>query len=107
VEDKSPVISTLDITDTLNVRCPTSQTTPFLEGSMLKILRSEDAVVAMTSVLLKAAKIRIQVGKFGLQNLTVGTTTNTTKIRKCTEGTLALLPLKMRFKKLHRLEQQV
>jgi hypothetical protein len=58
---------------------------------MLEILRSEDAVDIMTSVLLKVAKIRIQVGRFGLQNITTGTTTDTTEIRKYTEQNLAAL----------------
>jgi len=60
---------------------------------MLEILRSEDAVDIMTSVLLKVAKIRIQVGRFGLQNITTGTTTDTTEIRKYTGKNLAALGL--------------
>jgi len=86
---------------------PISQTIHFLEGSILVILRFEDAVDIMTSVLLKVAKIRIQVGKFGLQNINIGTTTDTTEIRKYTEQNLAVLPLKLRLKRLQRQEQEV
>jgi hypothetical protein len=58
-EDESPVTSTLDITDALNVPGPISRTTHFSEESMLEIRRSKDAVNIMTSVLLKVTKIRI------------------------------------------------
>jgi hypothetical protein len=84
--------STLDVTDALG---PTPQTTHFLEGSMLEILRFEDAVDVMTSVLLKVAKIRIQVGRFGLRNINIGTTTNTAEILWYTEEELAAKPLKL------------
>ena len=57
--------STLDVTDAPG---QISQTTHFLEGSMLEILRFEGAVDVMTSVLLKVAKIRIQVGRSGFPN---------------------------------------
>jgi hypothetical protein len=67
---------------------------------MLEILRSEDAVDIMTSVLLKVAKIRIQVGRFGLQNITIGTTTDTSEIRKYTEQPLVALPFKIAIEKM-------
>lgn len=50
------VTSTLDVTDAPG---PISQTTHFLEGSMLEILRFEDVVDVITSMLLQVAKIRI------------------------------------------------
>jgi hypothetical protein len=49
---------------------------------MLEILRFEDTVDVMTSVLLKVAKIRIQVGRSGFQIINIGTTTNTAEIQK-------------------------
>jgi len=52
---------------------------------MSEILRAEDAVDVMTSVLLTAAKIRIQAGKFGFERILIGTTTNIANIRKYTE----------------------
>ena len=52
---------------------------------MPDILRPEDAVDVMTSVLLTATRIRIQVGKFGFEEVILGTTTNVTKIRQYTE----------------------
>jgi hypothetical protein len=69
--------STLDITDAPG---QISQTTHFLEGSILEILRFEDTVVIITSVLLKVAKIRIQVGRSGFQIINIGTTINTAEI---------------------------
>lgn len=94
-EDESPV------TDALDVPGPISQTTHFLEGRMLEILRSEDAVDFIISVLLKVAKKRIQVGRFGLQNITIGTTTtDTTEIRKYTEQNLVALPFEIAIKKI-------
>lgn len=69
--------STLDVTDAPG---QISQTTHFLEGNMLEILRFKDAVDVMTSVLLKVAKIRIQVGRSGFQIINIGTTTNTAEI---------------------------
>jgi len=99
-EDESPVTSTLDVTDALDVPGPISQTTHFLEGSMLEILRYEDAVDVMTSVLLKVAKIRIQVGRFGLQIVNIGTTTNTAEIQRYTEQNLAAKPFKIAIEKI-------
>ena len=52
---------------------------------MPDILYLEDAVDVMTSVLLTAARIRIQAGKFGFKEVILGTTTNVTKIRQYTE----------------------
>jgi len=52
---------------------------------MSEILRPEDAIDVITSVLLTAAKIRIQAGKFGFKMITLGTTTNTAEIRKYIE----------------------
>jgi hypothetical protein len=99
-EDGSPATSTLDVTDALDVPGPISQTAHFLEGRLLEILRSEDAVDIMTAVLLKVAKIRVQVGRFGLQNITIGTTTDTAEIRKYTEQNLAALPFKIATEKI-------
>jgi hypothetical protein len=73
---------TLNITDAPGL---IPQTTHFLEGSILEILQFKDAVDIITSVLLKMAKIRIQVGRFGLQNINIGTITNTAEIQKYTE----------------------
>jgi hypothetical protein len=39
-----------------------------------EILRSEDAIDVMASVLLTTAKIQIQAGKFGFERITIGTT---------------------------------
>ena len=58
-EEKNTVTSTLNISDALDVSSPISQTTHFLEGNMLEIIRSEDIVDIMTSVLLKVEKLRI------------------------------------------------
>lgn len=102
-EDESLVTSTLDVTDALDVLGPISQITHFLEGSMLEILRSEDAVDVMTSVLLKVAKIRIQVGRFGLQNVNIRTTTNTAEIQRYTEQNLAAKPFKIAIEKITKL----
>ena len=48
---------------------------------MPDILRPEDAIDVMISMLLTAARIRIQVGRFGFEEVILGTTTNVTKIR--------------------------
>ena len=89
--------STLHVTDALGT---TPQTTHLLEGSMLKILRFGDAVDVMTSVLLKVAKIRIQVGRFGLRNINIGTTTNTAEILRYTEEKIAAKPFKIAIKRI-------
>ena len=89
--------STLDVTDAPG---QISQTTHFLEGSMLEILRFEDAVDVMTSVLLKVAKIRIQVGRSGFQIINIGTTTNTAEIQKYTENDLAKKPFKKAIERI-------
>jgi hypothetical protein len=89
--------STLHVTDALGT---IPQTTHLLEGSMLKILRFGDAVDVMTSVLLKVAKIRIQVGRFGLRNINIGTTTNTAKILRYTEEKITAKPFKIAIKRI-------
>jgi len=54
----------------------------------------------MTSVLLTAAKMRIQVGKFGFEKITIGTTANTAEIRKYTEQSLVELPFEVATEKI-------
>jgi hypothetical protein len=56
-----------------------------LIGSMSEILRFEDAIDVMTSVLVSAMKTRIQAGKFGFEQINIGTTTNIADIRKYIE----------------------
>ncbi|TAQ90408.1 hypothetical protein B7494_g1269 [Chlorociboria aeruginascens] len=55
-----------DVSKEADLKC---QITKSLEGGMPDILRPEDAIDVMTSVLLTAARIRIQVGKFGFEEL--------------------------------------
>merc|ERR1712093_606871 len=66
-----------------------------LEGGMLDVLLPGDAVDVMTGVLLTAAKVRIQAGKFGSQDVTLGTTTDINKIREYTEGWLVKQPFEV------------
>ncbi|KAL5312953.1 hypothetical protein ACEPPN_019379 [Leptodophora sp. 'Broadleaf-Isolate-01'] len=68
---------------------------PPLEGGMLDILLPEDAVDVMTGVLLTATKVRIQAGKFGSQDVTLGTTTDINKIREYTEEWLVKQPFEV------------
>ena len=67
---------------------------------MLEILRFEDVVDIMISVLLKVAKICIQVGRFGFQIINIGTTTNTAEIQKYTENDLAKKPFKKAIERI-------
>lgn len=67
---------------------------------MLEILRFKDTVDIITSMLLKVAKIRIKVGRFGLRNINIGTTTNTAKILRYTEEELAAKPFKITIKRV-------
>ena len=67
---------------------------------MSAILRFEDAVDVMTSVLVSAMKIQIQVGKFGFEQINIGTTTNIADIRKYTEQLLVKLLFKVATKKI-------
>lgn len=67
---------------------------------MLEILRFEDAVDIMTSVLLKVAKIRIQVGRFGLRNINIGTIINTAEILRYIEEELIAKPFKIAIKRV-------
>jgi hypothetical protein len=46
-------------------------------------------------VLLTATKVRIQAGKFGSQDVTLGTTTDINKIREYTEEWLAKQPFEV------------
>jgi hypothetical protein len=89
--------STLDVTDALG---QISQTTHFLEGSMLEILRFKDIVDIMTSVLLKVAKIRIQVGRSSFQIINIGTIINTAEIQKYTENDLIKKPFKKAIERI-------
>jgi hypothetical protein len=88
---------TLDVTDAPG---QISQTTHFLEGSILEILRFEDIADIMTFVLLKVAKIRIQVGRSGFQIINIGTITNTAEIQKYTENDLAKKPFKKAIERI-------
>ena len=73
---------------------PKHEVTP-LEGGMLDVLLPEDAVDVMTGVLLTATKVRIQAGKFGSQDVTLGTTTDINKIREYTEEWLVKQPFEV------------
>jgi hypothetical protein len=93
-EGGSPLTSPTDVTEASEGADPKCQITQFLEGGMSKILRAEDAIDVVTSVLLTAAKMRIQAGKFGFKMILIGTTTNTADIRKYTEQSIVELPVK-------------
>ena len=67
---------------------------------MSEILRFEDAVDVMASMLVSAVKIRIQAGKFGFKMVTVGTTTNIAEIGKYTEQSLVELPFEVATEKI-------
>jgi hypothetical protein len=67
---------------------------------MSKILRFEDAVDIITSVLVSAVKIRIQAGKFGFEQIFIGTTTNSAEIRKYTEQLLVELLFEVAIEKI-------
>jgi hypothetical protein len=71
------------------------QITQSLEGGMSEILRFEDAVDVMTSVLVNAVKIQFQASKFGFEQIIIRTTTNITEIRKYTEQSLVELPFEV------------
>ncbi|KAL5347680.1 hypothetical protein ACLOAV_007089 [Pseudogymnoascus australis] len=86
---QSALIPPTETTESLVRAGPSYQTTQSLEGGMSEILRPEDAVDIMTSVLLSTAKVRIQAGKFGFKSVNLTTTTNTVKIR----GYTALMEL--------------
>jgi hypothetical protein len=86
------------VTDTPeDARCQIIQS---LEGGMSEILWFEDAVDVMTSVLVNAVKIRIQAGKFGFEQINIGTTTNIADIRKYTEQSLVKLPFEVATEKI-------
>jgi hypothetical protein len=55
---------------------------------MSEILQFKDAVDVITSILVNAIKIRFQAGKFSLDKMLIGTTTNIAKIRKYTKQLL-------------------
>jgi hypothetical protein len=99
-EGKSPHTPPPDVTDASEAADSKSQIAQFLEGSMSEILRSEDAIDVMTDVLLTAAKIRIQAGKFGFEMITIGTTTIVAEIRKYTEKSLVELPFEVVTQKI-------
>jgi hypothetical protein len=67
---------------------------------MSEILRSEDAIDVITSVLLTAAKIQIQASKFGFKMIIVETTTNIAEIRKYTEQSLVELLFEIATEKI-------
>lgn len=96
---RSPGTPSPSVTDALGDADSRCQITLSLEGGMLEVLRS-DAVNIMTSVLVNAAKIRIQAGKFGFEQINIGTTTNTAEIRKYTEQSLVELPFKVATEKI-------
>jgi hypothetical protein len=77
----------------------------FLEGGMAGILSSEDAIDVMTSVLLTAARIRIQAGKFGSERINIGTTTSIADIREYTEQSLVKLPFEDAAEKIAKTAQ--
>ncbi|OBT83713.1 hypothetical protein VE02_08283 [Pseudogymnoascus sp. 03VT05] len=91
---QSALIPPTETTESLVRAGPSCQTTQPLEGGMSEILRPEDAVDVMTSVLLTTAKVRIQAGKFGFKSVKLKTTTNIVTIREYTEQTLVELPFK-------------
>jgi hypothetical protein len=51
-------------------------------------------------VLLNAAKIRMQAGKFSFERILIGTTTNIADIRKYTEQSLVELPFEVATAKI-------
>ena len=67
---------------------------------MLEILRFKDVVDVMTSVLLKVAKIRIQVSRSGFQIINIGTTINTAKIQRYMENDLTKKPFKKAIERI-------
>jgi hypothetical protein len=99
-EGESPLTPPTDITEASEGADPKRQITQSLEGGMSEILQSEDAVDIMTSVLLNAAKIRMQAGKFGFERILIGTTTNIADIRKYTEQSLVELPFEVATAKI-------
>jgi hypothetical protein len=84
-EGVSPSISPPGVTDALEDVDLRYQNTQSLEGGISEILRFEDTIDIMISVLISTVKIRFQVGKFGLEKILIGTTTNIAKTRKYTE----------------------
>ncbi len=101
-EGESPLTSLPDIMDASKEARGDSkcQITQPLEGGMSEVLRFEDAVDVMTSVLLTAAKTRIQAGKFGFKMITVGTITNIAEIWKYTEQSFVVLPFEVATEKI-------
>ena len=100
LEGRSPLILPTDVTEASDGADPKRQITRLLEGGMSEILRAEDAVDIMTSVLLTAARIRIQAGKFGFERILIGTTTNIADIRKYTEQSLVELQFEVATAKI-------
>jgi hypothetical protein len=70
---------------------------------MLEILRFKDVVDVMTSMLLKVAKIRIQVGRSGFQIINIGTIINTAKIQNYIENDLVKKPFKKAIERIMKL----
>jgi hypothetical protein len=101
-EGVSPSTSPPGVTDAFEDADLRYQNTQSLEGGMSEILLFEDAVDIMTSVLVSAVKIRFQVGKFGLEKILIGTTTNIAKIRKHTEQSLMELLFEVATKNIAR-----
>ena len=93
-EGGNPLMLPTDVTEGSEGADPKFRITQLL-GGMSGILRAEDAINVMTSVLLTAAKIRIQAGKFGFEMRLIGTTTNTADIRKYTEQSLVDSPFEV------------
>lgn len=90
------------VTDTSEDVDLSYQNTQSLEGGISEILWFEDAVDIMTSVLVSAMKIWFQAGKFGLEKILIGTTTNIAKIRKYTEQSLMELLFEVATKNIAR-----
>jgi hypothetical protein len=74
-----------DIADASEDTASIYQITQPLEGSISEILRFEDTVDIIISVLVNTVKIQIQTGKFSFEKILVETTTNIAEIRKYTE----------------------
>jgi hypothetical protein len=99
-EGESPAVSPFDVMDASKEADLKCQITKSLEGGTSEIPLLEDAVDVMTSVLLTAARIRIQAGKFGFKEVILGTTTNIAKIREYTEQWLVKLLFKVTTKRI-------
>jgi hypothetical protein len=71
-----------------------------LEGNILEILRFENIVDIMISILLKITKIYIQVGRSSFQIINIKTITNIAEIQKYTKNNLAKNSFKKTIKRI-------